>query len=169
MIILETKRLRLRMFTREDARAMEAVFCDAEVMRYSDGCMTPMQVPGALETIIDHDYPAHGFGMWAAVEKSSGDVVGYCGLAREPGRCAGDEGELGYRLARAFWGRGYALESAQAVCRYGIQKLGLRRIVATIDPHNQASIRLADRLGMRREGEIVFPGYDYPDLFYVLD
>lgn len=169
MIVLETKRLRLRTFTPEDASTMEAVFCDPEVMRYSDGCMTHMQVHGALETIIDHDYPTLGFGLWAVVEKSSGNVVGYCGLAREYGRCAGDEGELGYRLARVFWGQGYALEAAQAVCRYGIQKLGLRRIVATIDPHNQASIRLADRLGMRRQGEIVFPGYDYPDLFYVLD
>lgn len=148
---------------------MEAVFCDPDVMRYSEGAMTTEQIRTTIETVVKHDYPELGFGMWAVLEQGSPDVIGYCGFDRVAGRCANDEGELGYRLARSVWGNGYGLEAASAVCEFGLKKIELGRIVAMIDPHNLPSIRVAERLGMRRQGEIMFAGYDYPDLFYVLD
>jgi len=169
MVVLETKRLRLRTFSMSDALAMEAVFCDPDVMRYSDGILAPNHVSSLVARIIEHDYPEWGFGMWAIVRKTTNEVAGYCGFSREQGRCANDEGELGYRLARSYWGCGYAFEAASAVCRYGFRELRLNRIVSTIDPHNQASIRIAEKLGMCRQGEIMFLGYDHPDLLYVLD
>lgn len=168
MIILKTERLTLRTFTLDDARAMETVLCDPEVMRYSEGVMTTTQVRAMLEKTVVHDYPELGFGMWAVLEKGRSDVIGYCGFSREAGRCANDEGELGYRFARSSWGHGYGFEAASFACVYGLKSIGFSRIVATIDPHNQPSVRVAERIGMCRQGEVMLSGYDYPDLFYVL-
>ncbi len=170
MVILETPRLRLRPFRAEDAGAMESVFCDPDVMRFSEGVLTPADVSRLLERIINVDYPELGFGPWAVMKKNRRQtVIGYCGLDRDPNRCGQRQGELGYRLARPYWGQGYAYEAAAAVCRYGFSKLAMEEIISMIDPHNLASIRVSEKIGMRRQGEVIFPGYDYPDLLYVLN
>ncbi len=76
---------------------------------------------------------------------------------------------LGYRLARATWGQGYASEAVTATLNYGFNVLGLRRIVATIDPNNVASVRVAQKAGMVYEQNVMYEGYTHPDHVYVLE
>jgi len=166
MLVTKTARLVIRHFAIDDAGAMEAVFCDPEVMRYSeDGVQPPQFVHVWVANTIDY-YPMWGFGMWAVIEKETRDLIGYAGLSRFPNRCGPNEVELGFRLARPYWGRGYATEAATATCDYALHKLRLPRIIAMIDPDNVASVRVAEKIGMTFEREIMFRGYTHPDHVY---
>jgi Acetyltransferase (GNAT) domain len=108
MTNIDTPRLILREFVFADSEAMNCVFGDAEVMKYGDSVKTPQWVEMWITRWIDELYPTWGFGMWPAVEKAIGTVVGYFGLSRFPGRCAKYETEIGFRLRKTYWGRGFA-------------------------------------------------------------
>ena len=168
MLIAETDRLALRHFIAGDATAMKAVFCDPGVMRYGDGVRTPEWVRTWIAAMIDTCYPNWGFGMWAVLEKATREVIGYAGLSRFPDRYRTDEAELGFRLARFHWGRGHATEAAAAIRDHGLRTLRLPRIVAIIDPDNLAAVRVAEKIGMRCEREIMLAGYTRPDRLYVI-
>jgi RimJ/RimL family protein N-acetyltransferase len=95
---------------------MQGIFCDPDVMRYTDnGVQTPEFASLWIARMLCC-YLVWGFGMWAIVEKATSEVIGYAGLSRYSDRCEPNEAELGFRLARAHWGRGYATEAARAVC-----------------------------------------------------
>jgi ribosomal-protein-alanine N-acetyltransferase len=166
--IAETERLILRHFDSSDADAMEGVYCDPEVMRYGRGVQTREWVRDRLRRWVEEDYPQWGFGLWAVVEKSSAAVIGYCGLTHFPDIGGQPEIEVGYRLARSYWGRGYATEAARAVRDYGFGSLGLTRLIALIDPQNVASIRAAEKIGMRHEKDVTLPGYTHSDRVYCI-
>lgn len=166
--IVETKRLLLRPVTMSDADALLCVFGDAEVMHYSAGVKT---VEGVQQWIRDcsTSYAAHGYGPWALVVKSSGEVIGYCGLFYFEDVNGRPEVEVGYRLARAYWDHGYATEAVRAVRDYAFASLGLMRLIALIDPGNLASIRVAEKAGMHYKADVMFAGYDHPDRVYVVE
>ena len=168
MIIAETQRLLLRHLHLFDGDAMDRVFGDAEVMRYGDGVQTQAWIRDWLGQTLEHYNRLWGFGPWAVVEKASSDTIGYCGLFRLSDINGSPEIEIGYRLARAWWGKGYATEAAVAVRDYGFHTLSLRRLVASIDPSNLASIRVATKLGMRYEQEYLVEGWTHPDHIYVV-
>jgi ribosomal-protein-alanine N-acetyltransferase len=90
-----------------------------------------------------------GFAMAAVVERASGRVIGDCGLQPLEG---GPDVELGYRLGSAYRGRGYATEAGRAWLTYGLETLGLERIVAVAWPENVGSWRVMEKCGMRRVG-----------------
>lgn len=167
MLIAETTRLVLRHFHIFDDQAMDAVFGDALVMRFGDGVQTKAWVRDWLRRCLEN-YQKWGFGPWAVVEKRSRDVIGYCGLFYFADVGGQPEVEIGYRLARAHWGRGYATEAVAAVRDYGFTTLCLPRLIAMIDPGNVASIRVAEKVGMRYEKDVMFDGYDHPDHVYAL-
>src|SRR2546428_11753491 len=123
MVSAETSRLVLRQFRLSDGEAMDGVFGDAEVMRYGDGVRPPQWVRSWIAGWIDNYYPRWGFGCWAVVDNGTCGVIGYCGLSRFPGRCAVDEAEIGFRLARAYWGRGLAAQAAMAARRHAFHPL----------------------------------------------
>ncbi len=87
---------------------MTRLFGDPEVMKYSDGVKSPQWVDAWIARWIDELYPTWRFGMWPIIEKSTGTTIGYCGLSRFPNRCAKNETEIGFRLARTYWGQGFA-------------------------------------------------------------
>jgi RimJ/RimL family protein N-acetyltransferase len=93
------------------------------------------------------------------VEKDGREVIGFCGLSRFSDVGGRPETELGYRLARASWGRGFATEAARAVRDYAFDTLGIPRLISIIDPRNAASIRVAGKTGMRYEKEVTFQGH----------
>ncbi len=167
MIIAQTRRLVLRHFHDGDAPAMQRVLGDAEVMRFSMGVMSPPAVRAWLRRRQD-DYQQRGYGLWAVVEKLSGQTIGYCGLTRFPDINGRPESEVGYRLARAHWGRGLATESATAVRDYAFDTLSLPRLISLIDPQNTASIRVAEKLGMHYERDVMLDGYTHPDGVYAI-
>ncbi|MCH8293939.1 GNAT family N-acetyltransferase [Candidatus Poribacteria bacterium] len=169
MVIVETERLVLRQFCLSDADAMNRVFGDPEVMRFGDGVQTPEWVEDWLSRRLQNYRRKSGIGPWAVIEKGNKEAIGHCGLFYFPDVCGQPETEIGYRLARPYWGRGYATEAAQAVRDYAFNTLGLPRLIAMIDPQNVASIRVAEKLGMYYEKDVMFEGYTHPDRVYAIE
>ncbi|WP_444896254.1 GNAT family N-acetyltransferase [Microbulbifer sp. ANSA003] len=99
-------------------------------------------------------YREHGFGMYKVSLKDS-TAIGICGLVKRAGL---DGIDIGFAFLPDFRGRGFALESAQAVMQYAREELGLRRILAIAQPSNTPSIKLLKKLGLSAEKEIVLPG-----------
>jgi RimJ/RimL family protein N-acetyltransferase len=153
---LTTDRLVLRGLEARDFEAYAVMMADPEVTRYlADG--QPLGRADAwrqLAVFVGH-WTLRGFGMWAVEERATGAFVGRIG-------CIEPEGwpgfEVGYVLARPFWGRGYGTEGAQAALRYAREVLGRARIISLIRPENVASARVAKRLGATLEGDVDFFG-----------
>jgi RimJ/RimL family protein N-acetyltransferase len=97
-----------------------------------------------------------GYGMWALEERATGAFIGRAGLHFPDGW---PEPEVGWVLARDFWGRGLAHEAAQAALGHAFGVLGWSRAISLIHPENLRSIRLAERLGERHETEIDVRGH----------
>ena len=169
MVVLETDRLIIRRWCRADLDAMTSVLGDSEVMRFGDGVMDSAAVAGWLQARIDQATEGSITGPWAVVERSCGSTIGYCGFFAIPDIDGRPEAEISYRLARNAWGQGYATEAAAAVRDHGFDELGLTRLVALIDPGNLRSIRVAERIGMRYEKDIMLEGYTHPDRLYVIE
>lgn len=167
-VILETERLVLREFEGSDVTALLGVFGDAEVMRFGSGVQTRAWVETWLSDRLADYAGDSGIGVWAVTERATGAVMGYCGLFHFPDVAGAAETEIGYRLARRYWGRGYATEAAQGVLAYGFHGVGLQRLISIIDPSNVRSIRVAEKLGMRYEKDVMFAGYTHPDRVYAI-
>jgi ribosomal-protein-alanine N-acetyltransferase len=88
----------------------------------------------------------HGFGRWALIHKPDKKLIGWCGLAPLDKT---DEIEIGYGIAKEYWGRGLTTEAAAATIRYGFEELKLNQIVAVAMPENIASRRIMEKIGMR--------------------
>lgn len=93
-------------------------------------------------------YEQFGFGLWHTARKSDGAAVGMCGLLK---RDHLPDVDIGYAYLPAHWGQGYALEAARATLEHGARKFGLKRIIGVVSDHNDASIRVLEKLGMRFE------------------
>ncbi len=102
-----------------------------------------------LAMLVGH-WKLRGFGMWAVEERETGAFVGRVGLHYPEGW---PDREIAWALARSFWGRGYAAEAARAALAEAFDRLGWPRAISLIDPQNTRSVRLAERLGERFEGE----------------
>lgn len=146
-LMIETPRLILRAFTRDDLDAFSSMNADSDVMRYiGDGKpQTRALAQMRLNAVLDH-WDQHRFGPWAAIDKRSGAFVGFCGLQFLDNT---SEVEVGYRLVKRLWGMGLASEAAKASLRYGFEELGLDRIVAVVQPKNVASRRVLEKIGLR--------------------
>lgn len=112
-----------------------------------------------LDTVVRR-WDEHGFGLWAVVPRAEpgASCIGFAGLAIPsflPEVLPAVE--VGWRLAPAWWGRGLATEAARASVEFGFERLGLRSIVSIIDPGNAASLRVAEKLGMRPGRDRVHP------------
>ena len=164
MFELETGRLHPREFTLDDVPALVALDSDPEVMRYIGRGVTytPDQTEAAVHRMLEH-YRRHGYGMYALVYKPEDVVIGRCGFKfwEELGRV-----EIGWLVARAYWGQGLAYEAAQPVMAYGFEQQNFSEIIAIIDRPNLASSKLAEKLGMRFERELDF-GYKTPDCYRI--
>jgi RimJ/RimL family protein N-acetyltransferase len=142
---IETSRLRLRMFTHDDLNDLAAIRADSDVMRYigSGKPESIEQVQAALNKNIAH-WEQHGFGRWAVVDKQSNKLIGWCGLSY-----LAEDVEIGYGIAKPYWGQRLASEAAAATIKYGFEQLRLVRIVAVAWPDNIVSQRVMERLGMK--------------------
>ncbi len=150
-VFLETERLLLRRFTDDDIDQLVQLDGDPEVMRYvTGGRSTPREEVETeiLPAFLGYYERYAGFGFWAAVEKSSGDVLGWFHFRPEsPDRP--DEVELGYRLRRSAWGKGYATEGSRALIEKGFAELSVMRVYATTMVVNVASRRVMEKAGLR--------------------
>ena len=149
-VFLETQRLVLRRFSVADADNLVSLDSDPDVMRF-----VPGGIPTSREEIENEYLPAflgyyrryEGYGFWAVIEKDAGDFLGWFHF--RPGKdAAPGEVELGYRLRKAAWGRGYATEGSRALIGKGFTELGVQRVVAEAMAVNQASRRVMEKAGL---------------------
>jgi RimJ/RimL family protein N-acetyltransferase len=149
-IFLETERLVLRRFTEANVDNLFDLDSDPEVMRFlTGGKPTPREVirNETLPRILHYYERFAGFGFWAAIEKSTGEFLGWFEF-RPPEGGGPDEVELGFRLRRSAWGKGYATEGSRALIRKGFTELGVRRVVAQTMAVNTASRRVMEKAGL---------------------
>jgi RimJ/RimL family protein N-acetyltransferase len=163
----ETERLLLRQANTDHLDALIALDSDPEVMRFvrepiTDDTLQERTV--GLLGKLDQDF-GPGLGFWSVFPKDAPDrFLGWIVLITLDGNT---EVEIGWRFTREAWGQGYATEAAQAVLDYGFAELLLDPIVAVIAPGNTASMGVAERLGLRRDGTRVAYKQELP--FYRLD
>jgi [ribosomal protein S5]-alanine N-acetyltransferase len=148
---LTTERLRLRAPLPGDAAALLAVFGDPEVTRYHNvPTLTTLAEAQALLERLAQRYAARDTIRWAIELVEHREMIGTLGLLRF--NFEHRHAEIGYEIARRWWGRGLTPEAAAAVIRYGFSVLGLHRIEAGVLPGNDASVRVLQKLGFLEEG-----------------
>lgn len=148
MLIFETERLQVRHLTRDDSDNLFAVTSDAELMRHmGDGQPLSRELSDKWIEVSINNYTTKGYGCSAVIDKRDGEFIGFCGLVRSEVAEPPDDAELIYALKKPYWGQGLATEAGAAMVKYGYQSCGLKRIIATIDPANRGSIRVANKIG----------------------
>lgn len=155
MIVMETARARLRQIGPGDEHFVLELLTDPSFIRNigDRGVRTLEQAAAYIDERIVDSYHRHGFGIWAVERQADGVVVGMSGLVK---REQLEDVDIGFAFLPEYRGCGYALESAQAVCRFSFADLRLQRLVAITIPGNQPSIALLEKLEFRFERNIRF-------------
>ncbi|WP_156254393.1 GNAT family N-acetyltransferase [Sandarakinorhabdus oryzae] len=158
---IETARLWLRPWIDADLAPFAAMGRDPRVMAHFPALVDEAQSKATAVRAMNH-IGEHGFGFWAVERKSDRQFLGFCGLKTVSFPCPiAGEIEIGWRLAHAHWGQGYAHEAAQASLDHGFGVLGLAQITSFTVPDNTRSWGLMERLGMERRSDLDF---DHPEL-----
>jgi ribosomal-protein-alanine N-acetyltransferase len=152
--MLETTRLILRPFTENDVDAVFALRNDAEMMRFIRPPQKHRRETENWVNLVSSRWQSEKIGIGAIVEKQSRLLIGWCGLWRltETG-----EIELGYAIAKEFWGKGMATEAARRFLEYGFNELNIEKIASVARPENMPSRRVMEKTGMH---------FDYLGEFY---
>ncbi|MEM6265353.1 MAG: GNAT family N-acetyltransferase [Bacteroidota bacterium] len=145
--MIQSARLLLRKFSLADASLFFELNNDPEVMQYTGDVAfeSIASTEEFIEAYCREVYSVMGFGRWTVIRNSDGQCLGWCGLKRHPDGMV----DLGYRLAKAYWGNGYATESAEACIKFGFEDLQLTEIVGRTASANMASIRVLEKVGMK--------------------
>lgn len=148
---IETERLILRELRPEDTQHMFELSGDPVVMHYlGEKTLASIEEARAVVENILQQYADHGIGRWAAIEKSSGEFIGWSGLkfitAVENNRTHFHD--VGYRLIPRFWNKGYATESAKAALEYGFRTMQLEEIIGMCNEANLASRKALEKCGL---------------------
>lgn len=158
---LQTARLLLRRWRESDREPFAALNADPEVMEYFPARLGRAE-SDALIAQIEAGFESHGFGLWAAELRDSGEFLGFAGLAVPSFQAHFTPAvEVGWRLARHAWGHGYATEAGRAALRLGFTGLGLEEIVAMTAVANWRSRAVMERLGMSHDPA---DDFDHPTL-----
>ncbi len=151
-LFAETERLILRELVATDAEGLFAVDSDPEVHTYLGN--NPVKSIGQIKDVIQfirNQYIENGIGRWAIIEKTTNTFIGWAGLklVKEPTNNHCNYYDLGYRLNKNFWGKGFATEAAKAAVDYGIHQLNLKDIYAIADVNNIASKNVLQKAGLK--------------------
>ncbi|PKN83606.1 MAG: GNAT family N-acetyltransferase [Chloroflexi bacterium HGW-Chloroflexi-8] len=155
MITLETDRLILRHQVLTDLEDLYALYCDSDITKYiPDAPKNYQETKEELEWHMN-GHPRHPeLGLWATIDKATNQFIGRCGLL--PWTIDGIyEVEVAYTIRKDHWGQGLGSEAAQAILDYGFNQLHLTRLICLIDHDNQASIKVATKIGMTFEKDWV--------------
>ncbi|WP_316803987.1 GNAT family N-acetyltransferase [Pedobacter nototheniae] len=160
-IYAETERLLLRALQPEDAEGIFELDSDPEVHQYL-GKKTIKTVEEGMQNIdyIRKQYIENGIGRWAVIEKETKQFIGWSGLKliTELTNNHINYYDLGYRLMKKYWGKGYATESAEASINYAFNKLNINEVYAIADINNQASINVLEKVGLQRINTFDYEG-----------
>lgn len=161
--VAETEQLILREFDVSDAQDFYELNLDREVMRYTaDKVFETVQESKALIENYE-EYERTGFGRWTVVLKKTNEVLGWCGLKYIP---SVDEVDLGYRLKKKYWNKGYATEACKASLAIGFNEYELNVIVGRTMTDNSASRRVLEKIGMSYWKQFDFE--EHPGVYYRL-
>ena len=146
-IPLETERLIFRDWNAADLEPFHSLCADPSVMQFV-GTGEPWSLERTEQFIARARETSQtlGFCQWPMIHKPCSAAIGFCGFVP-----TSDGAEIGWRLAKEYWGRGLATEAARAVLKHGFETLGFQRIVATVQSPNRASTRVVEKLGMQPE------------------
>jgi ribosomal-protein-alanine N-acetyltransferase len=168
VIVLETERLILRHLTTDDAEFMFELLNDPSFIQ-NIGDRNIRTLDDACKYIVNGpvaSYAKNGFGLYLVVLKETGDSIGMCGLIRREGL---EDVDIGYALLPRFWSKGYASEAARAVKEYAKDVVGLNRMVAIVDPANEGSIRVLEKLGLHYEKMVRLSADDIDLKLFAID
>ncbi len=157
---LETERLWLCAWESDDLAAARPVFTDPDVMRYINGGKprSDDEIRKSIARQQNH-LRSLGFCLWKLIQKSDGRLIGDCGL--QPLELDGvSEIEIGWRLAKEYWGRGFATEAALVALHHAVEYARLERVIAIAMPENRASLHIMEKLGMAYERASQKDGFD---------
>lgn len=158
---LVTPRLVLRRWRPDDLAPFAALNADPVVMATLPSVLTRAE-SDALVARTEASFEERGHGLWAVEERATGDHLGFVGLAAATFPAAFTPAvEVGWRLAAAHWGKGYATEAARAAVADGFDRLGLAEVVSFTAVGNERSRRVMERLGMSRDAS---EDFDHPSL-----
>ncbi len=156
-MILETTRLYLREHTTEDAENAYLLNSDPEVIKYT-GDLAFISIDEARDFLEKYNhYEKYGFGRWAVIEKATNVYLGWCGLKYSPEL---DEFDIGFRVMKKYWNKGYATEAAMACLEIGFKRFGMKIIVGRAMKENLASIKVLQKIGLTFLEERVCGGND---------
>ncbi len=154
-VVAESPRIILREFTWDDLPTLVPILTDPLVMRFSvTGPLTEEGVRGFLERCL-LKYRERGYWLWAAIHRSDANLIGYSGLLDQL-IDGSPEIEVAYRLSPLYWGQGLGTEAAALARDYAFVRLGVSRVISLIDPENKASIRVAEKNGLRYEKDTTY-------------
>ena len=167
--LFPTERLIIRPWRERDRAGLERMTSDAEMMRYINGRPWNEDEVDELLARQRRHLAAHGVCFGAVQHAETGAIVGLAGM--QP--LDTGEFEIGWWIWKDYWGKGYAVEAARPFVTHA-RNMGLERLVAVIDPPNSASIRVAEKLGMRYQStvagsETIASRGDKPVARYVLE
>lgn len=155
---LETKRLILRPMTQDDFDSLFKIFTDPKVMASFGGeVLTPEQMQHWLQRNLNHQHEL-GYGLFSVILKETEELIGDCGLEEMESEGAA---ELGYDFRSEFWKQGYGTEAALAVRDYAFDVLQLPKLISLIRVGNEASKRVAEKVGMYFAEEFTRYGIQY--------
>jgi RimJ/RimL family protein N-acetyltransferase len=165
--MIRTGRLVLRRWRASDREPFAAMNADPAVVEHLQGPMSRDRSDDFIDRIERH-WDERGWGLWAVEVPGVAPLIGYVGLWPADFLAEGMV-EVGWRLARLHWGRGYATEAAREALRFGFEEVGLPEIVSFTVPANERSRRVMERIGLRRDptGDFDHPRVDaaaYPHL-----
>ncbi len=155
MLQIKTERLTLRQFTPGDAEFIIKLLNEPSFIQ-NIGDRGVRTLPDAEQYLANgpvSSYAKNGFGLLAVTLTDTGQLIGMCGLIK---RETLKDVDIGYAFLPEFWSKGYALESVQAVMSHAKEVVGLKRVVAIVDPANARSIRVLEKVGMAFEKMVRF-------------
>lgn len=164
--VIETERLYLRQMSQSDFDDIALILKDPDTMYAYEHGFSDEEVSDWINRQLMR-YDKYGFGLWAAIEKASGRLIGQCGLTMQD--AGGKEVlEIGYLFNKAYWHRGFAAEAAAACKKYAFDILGADEVCSIIRSSNIASQRVAERNGMKMVSSFVkhYYGIDMPHLVF---
>ena len=163
-IIAETARLVLRTVGEDDDEAHDRLLNSAAVMEHLGGVMERHEIEARHEKAMAM-HARHGFSFLFAIEKASGEIVGYLGIKRVENSHAPNTGdhEVGWKIREDRWRCGYAAEAMEAVLEWAFVRLGLPHVVALTSHANVGSWKLMEKLGMVRRADLDFHDPAYAD------
>lgn len=145
-----TKRLILRRFLEEDLDEYAQICADAEMMQYigTGKTLNRSESWKSMATMLGH-WQLRGYGMWAVENRQTGEMLGRVGCLQPEGWL---DFEIGWTIARKYWGCGFATEAGQAAIAFAFEELQRPYIISLIRPQNLASRRVAEKLGEKLVG-----------------